>query len=101
SLEFIISYNEGIDLLNDIALYANLASTLKLKDLNDFCALNKDYAEKCKDDLFWIELIKQRFRILPDWKLIDAYKALYIGLLMFEEEPDKGVVFKLLAISGF
>ena len=65
----------------DLGLCANIASNFNyLNDLDNFCVL---FSDMCKDQIFWIEMLKNRF---PEYhvqkpKNTYDYKFLYRELL--------------------
>lgn len=82
----IINYGFSLKGLHDIGIYANIYSKLPTKELNNLCLIGRDFDAICNNNVFWIELFKNRFGEIPDWipKNIN-YKKFYMDILNYLE----------------
>ena len=86
----IIIYRSNTFKISDIVdpgVYANIASSLSSEKLQAFCNSTPQFSQICRDDNFWIQLIKEKF---PQWyhftKNRYEWKQVYLGLLYLSEE---------------
>ena len=81
----------------DSGVYANIASSLSSEKLQAFCNSTPQFSQICRDDNFWIQLIKEKF---PRWyhptKNRYEWKKVYLGLLFISETVDINSLFKYM-----
>jgi len=84
--DIIIKYTPTYLYITEAPLYANIYSYLSDKDLTIFCNLGGAIQKICDNQIFWIELIKNRFpQFYLEMKGGYNWKNIYIGLLAHEE----------------
>ena len=61
--EIIITYTYGETPLtiNEIGILAKLVTEYDMSKMDNFCNINTSFARACKDDLFWWEVIKNKY----------------------------------------
>ena len=101
----IISYGRGFSVA-DMNIYANVASTLNLKELGDFCTVNTEFSKNCKDKLFWLLLFNNRFGTPIENEVfmhgrsmlgkINNYEEIYKEMLSYLE----GKLFRLISLDA-
>ena len=80
-------YGRGLSSTSEINLRANIAAHFDSKQLTSICLTDKSFQKVCTDELFWIELFKNKFGEIPEW-FVEGwdYKTFYINILKFMED---------------
>ena len=69
----------------EIGLYANIASRLPEEEISNLCLLDENFRKICKNNLFWREVIKNKFpEYLVDLRHEINWREIYKGLEFYE-----------------
>ena len=82
-----IFYGKGLNSIVSIKIRMCIASYLTSQELGYLFQINKNFYKICRNQLFWMELFKNKFGDIPEWypKKYD-YKIAYINILKYTED---------------